>query len=62
MDASGNLYIADSHNQRIREVSGGVITTVAGSGVAGFAGDGGAATAAQLALPSAVAVDASGSL
>ena len=62
VDASGNLYIADSHNQRIRKVSGGVITTVAGSGVAGFAGDGGAATAAQLALPSAVAVDATGSL
>jgi sugar lactone lactonase YvrE len=62
VDASGDLYIADSHNNRIREVSGGLITTVAGNGTAGFAGDGGAATAAELALPSAVAVDASGNL
>ena len=62
VDASGSLYIADSHNGRVRKVSGGVITTVAGTGMAGFAGDGGAATAAQLALPSAVAVDASGNL
>lgn len=62
VDASGSLYIADSHNGRVRKVSGGVITTVAGTGVAGFAGDGGAAIAAQLALPSAVAVNAGGTL
>jgi sugar lactone lactonase YvrE len=62
VDASGNLYIADSHNQRIREVSGGNIKTVAGTGTAGFTGDGGSATAAELDLPSAVAVDASGNL
>jgi ribosomal protein S18 acetylase RimI-like enzyme/sugar lactone lactonase YvrE len=59
VDSKGNLYIADSHNHRIREVSGGTITTIAGTGVAGFSGDNGAATAAQLALPSAVAVDSS---
>ena len=62
VDASGNLYIADSHNHRIREVSGGTIKTVAGNGTAGFTGDGGVATAAELDLPSAVAVDASGNL
>jgi sugar lactone lactonase YvrE len=62
VDASGNLYIADSHNQRIRKVSGGNITTVAGNGTAGFAGDGAAATAAELSLPSGVAVDASGNV
>lgn len=62
LDAAGNLYIADSHNQRVREVSGGVITTIAGNGTAGFSGDGGAATAAELAMPSAVAIDGSGIL
>lgn len=62
VDASGNLYIADSHNQRIRKVSGGTITTIAGTGTAGFSGDGGSATAAELSLPSAVAVDSAGNL
>ena len=62
VDASGNLYVADSHNQRIREVSGGIITTIAGTGTPGFSGDGAAATAAQLSLPSGVAVDKSGNL
>jgi hypothetical protein len=62
LDSSGNLFIADSHNQRIREVAGGIITTVAGTGTAGFAGDGGLATSAQLALPSAVVLDKSGRL
>ena len=60
VDANGNIFIADSHNQRIREVSSGTITTIAGTGVLGYSGDGAAATAAQLALPSAVAVDSSG--
>jgi uncharacterized protein YjiK len=62
VDKNGNIFIADSHNNRIREVSGGTITTVVGTGSAGFGGDNGAATAAALWLPSAVAVDASGSL
>jgi sugar lactone lactonase YvrE len=62
VDASGNLYIADSHNHRIRKVSGGNISTIAGTGIAGFSGDSGAATAAQLALPSAIAVDSTGNL
>lgn len=62
VDASGNLYIADSHNNRVRKVSSGVISTVAGSGPAGLAGgysgDGGSSTAARLAMPSGIAVDA----
>ncbi len=62
VDASGNVYIADSHNNRIRKVSGGTIATFAGTGTPGFAGDGASASAAQLALPTGVAVDASGNV
>jgi len=62
VDGSGNLYIADSHNHRIRKVSAGIITTIAGTGTPGFSGDGGAATAAELSLPSGVAVDATGNV
>ena len=55
VDGSGNLYIADSFDNRIRKVdAAGVITTVAGSGTAGYSGDGGAAVAARLNLPSVV--------
>jgi sugar lactone lactonase YvrE len=62
VDGGGNLYIADAHNQRIRRIAAatGGITTVAGTGVQGFAGDGGPATAAVLSLPTALAVDAAG--
>jgi hypothetical protein len=62
VDAAGNLYIADGGNNRIRRVSNGVITTVAGNGTAGFSGDGGSATSAQLNFPTAVAVDSVGNL
>jgi len=76
VDAVGNLYIADSHNNRIRKVSpDGIITTVAGSGVSGaicgpygysltggFSGDGGPATAAMLSNPTGIALDAAGDL
>ena len=66
VDASGNVYIADRLNQRVREVSGGNISTIAGSGSASFsgsfAGDGANATAASLARPSGVSVDASGNV
>jgi uncharacterized protein (TIGR03437 family) len=61
VDSAGNLYVADSDNGRIREVSNGVITTVAGNGTFGFSGDGGPATSAGLA-PSAVAADSVGDL
>ena len=62
VDAAGDLYIADGDNQRIRKVSNGVITTVAGNGTAGFGGDGGPATNAELSGPTGVAVDAGGNL
>ena len=63
VDASGNLYIADSSNHRVRKVSAsGIITTVAGTGSSGYSGDGGPATSAQLDYPYGVAVDAGGNL
>ena len=62
VDSSGNIYIADSHNNCIREVSGGNIATIAGTGVAGFFGDTGPASAALLNLPTAVAVDSNGNV
>ena len=64
VDAAGNLYIADTHNQRIRRVEAdtGVITTVAGTGTFGYAGDDGPATSAQLNLPAGLAVDAAGNV
>src|SRR5439155_1110445 len=63
-DASGNLYIADYFNQRIRKVAAatGIITTVAGNGSASFAGDGGETGSARLKGPAGVAVVASGNL
>lgn len=62
VDGNGNIYIADSHNHRIRMVRAGSITTIAGTGVAGFSGDGGAATGGELSMPSGVAVDAAGNV
>ena len=63
VDASGNLYIADYGNQRIREVTpAGIIATVAGTNIAGYSGDGGAATSADLHNPAGVDVDATGNL
>jgi sugar lactone lactonase YvrE len=62
VDANGNLYIADTNNNRIREVSAGTIHTIAGSGSAGFSGDNGAATAAKLDNPTALAIDGQGNL
>jgi hypothetical protein len=63
-DASGNMFVADASNHCVRMVAAGtgVITTVAGNGTAGFGGDGGAATAAQLNTPTGVAVDGSGNI
>ena len=62
VDSAGNLYIADSINNRVRKVSDGVITTVAGNGEAGFSGDNGPAMNAQLSNPLSVAVDSAGNL
>jgi trimeric autotransporter adhesin len=64
LDASGNIYIADSENNRIRLVtkSTGFISTVAGTGTGTYTGDGGQATAATLYGPRDVAVDASGNV
>jgi sugar lactone lactonase YvrE len=62
-DASGNLYIADTSDARIRKVdTGGIITTVAGNGTSGYSGDGGAATNASLSSPNDLALDQSGNL
>ncbi|MDA8184297.1 MAG: hypothetical protein M0035_07725, partial [Actinomycetota bacterium] len=63
LSSNGDLYIADSGNNRIRMVSpSGVITTVAGTGVAGFSGDGGPATQAELSFPTAIALSSTGAL
>lgn len=64
LDAVGNLYIADRGNHRIRKVTAatGVIATVAGTGIEGFSGDEGPATAAQLSNPRWIAADAVGNV
>lgn len=70
VDSAGNLYIADTYNHRIREVTAGNINTAAGSGSTclspcnpgGFSGDGGSATSATLSFPYGIAVDSSGNL
>ena len=63
LDAAGNLYFTDGFNNRIRKIdANGIITTVAGSGKAGFSGDGGPATSATLNFPTGIAVDASGKI
>jgi uncharacterized protein (TIGR03437 family) len=63
VDASGNtVYIADTGNNRIRKVSAGSISAVAGTGLAAFGGDGGPALSAQFYGPRSVAVDASGNI
>jgi sugar lactone lactonase YvrE len=63
LDGSGNLYIADEQNNRIRKVNtAGIISTIAGNGNRGYSGDGGAATAAELNYPTGVAVDGSGNV
>ncbi|MER7842537.1 RICIN domain-containing protein [Kitasatospora sp. NPDC096077] len=63
VDATGTLYFADGGNHRIRKVTAdGRISTVAGTGVAGFSGDGGPADKAQLNLPMGMAVDSTGAV
>jgi sugar lactone lactonase YvrE len=63
VDEQGNLYITDSHNHRVRRVApNGTITTVAGTGIGGFNGDGQLATSAQLLYPEGVTLDKQGNL
>ena len=64
VDGMGNYYFADSANNEVREISAatGMITRVAGTGTAGFSGDGAAATAAMLNTPSGLAIDGAGNL
>ncbi len=63
LDSAGNLYIAEEQGNRIRRVSpDGTIRTVAGNGISAWSGDGGPATAASVAAPDGVAVDAAGNI
>lgn len=63
VDSAGNIYFSDLLNNRVRKVStSGTITTVAGTGTAGFSGDGGPATAAQFNAPRGLALDGSNNL
>ena len=62
VDRLGNLYLSDTDNHRVRKVSGGVIATIAGTGVAGFSGDGGSALNAQLNFPYGLALDSAGNV
>jgi hypothetical protein len=61
-DTAGNLYFTDTNNQRVRRIdySTGVINTIAGTGTAGYTGDGGAATLSAIANPTGVGVDSQG--
>lgn len=62
-DNSGNMFFADSYNNVVRMVNtSGIISTIAGTGTAGFSGDGSAATAAELNTPTRIAVDIYGNL
>jgi uncharacterized protein (TIGR03437 family) len=61
LDSAGSLYIADTHNFRIRKVANGAITTVAGNGKPGSGGDNGSATSAGV-YPAGIALDSAGNL
>jgi sugar lactone lactonase YvrE len=58
VDGIGNIYVTDAGNNRVRKIdTAGIIKTIAGTGVAAYAGDGGAATSAKLAYPTGIALD-----
>ncbi len=61
-DTAGDFYYADDGNNRIRQVSGGVVNTIIGTGTGGYGGDGGAGTNAKISQPTGLALDASGNL
>lgn len=63
-DIAGNLYFSDTSNNRVRRIDGatGIIHSIAGTGSAGYTGDGGKATAAKLGNPTGVAVNSQGSV
>lgn len=63
VDREGNVYIADFYNHRVRRVGGdGIITTIAGTGMPGYGGDGGPAIQANLRGPNGITVDAKGNV
>jgi DNA-binding beta-propeller fold protein YncE len=63
VDSSGNLYIADQADSRVRKVDqNGIISTYAGTGLPGFSGDRGPANAAQINSPAGIALDAKGNM
>ena len=62
MSNIGNVYIADQDNNRIRKVSNGIISTIAGTGSTTYSGDNGAATSAALYVPKGVSLDDSGKI
>jgi len=63
VDRAGNIYVADLLNNRVRKINtAGIITTIAGNGVAGYSGDGGPATSAQLNHPYRIAIDTIGNV
>ena len=63
MDAAGNIYLADTNNSRIRKITpDGIITTIAGSRLIGYSGDGGNATSAALSYPRSIVVSPNGTV
>ena len=62
VDAQNNLYITDIYGHRVLKVRGGVVTVIAGTGTAGYSGDGGPGTSAQLSTPTGIAVDSAGNV
>jgi sugar lactone lactonase YvrE len=63
VDKNGNIYISDSYNSRIRKVdTSGIISTITGTGIVGYSGDNGPATAAQIDHPLGIAIDSSSNI